>query len=958
MPTLQERLGDGKAQADDPQRFIRLKERVEDIRNAAPNWLVSLKQNDISHSERVEARLNELTRDLDPNLLSPADAFVLIGAAYLHDIGKQGGAAGHARCSAEMILNNPRDYLLGDFLPQGGVSLPAKAVAIVCEAHDHAKPLDEVTDEFSEGNLSPGRPLDLKFLSALLRLADEADDPYVRLQAIPGTDHFRALVTDVFVEAQVIRWACAPDLSCVEFDKLVAEVEAKNKKLEPAIRCVKDRTGVRRYLFVPRPPHLTAAAGPVFMTPKPVKTFVGRIEPVAEVHSRLSQAEDSLVAIVGTGGLGKSELAKTYAYRHRADYPGGVFWAGLKGSDWRTQAAAILSKLGAGGERPAFPDEAAAIEAVKQALAGRRDVLLIIDNVTEGVQVVEPGCRVLVTTRERHALPAGPKEDVYDLPVLSLDEGLDLLKKVLGQERVKQDVDGARQLIQILGGLALAVDIAAQHLARARDLDFPTYIGSIRGKLAEVKLGDSPEKNVAASLMVSLEQLGEEGGVSLAHVFEAASVCAESGFSSRTLAAAAGLKAADAALAGHLAGMLADRSLLHYDEKARRYTLHALLRQLAEVRLAAEPERERRCRENYCLHWLHYAQAHSANPDALIYESEGLWEAMVQANRIYRGGELLPRFLEALSGPYRKHLQAGEYELAFLYLMLTDVLRVDELGLSRPLVGLLEPLFERRASLSKFSQCQLLNSLGVAYGRLGEYGQAIGLFEEGLEIARRLGDARSEEAALGNLGIAHKSLGEHSQALKLYEQVLAIARRIGDLQGEGNVLGCIGAIHAAQGEHRQALHLHEQRLEIARRIGDTRGEAGALGSIGSAYFRLDEPRQAIVLYEQALEIHRRMGDLRGEADVLASVGNAYSALGKDHRAMELHEQALEIYRRIGFARGEAAALGNMGLTYASLGDRDKARECLEAARAVFERLGLGHEVQKIDRNVKALGLTD
>ncbi|MDR2978453.1 MAG: hypothetical protein LBU56_03500 [Rickettsiales bacterium] len=64
----------------------------------------------------------------------------------------------------------------------------------------------------------------------------------------------------------------------------------------------------------------------------PVKTFAGRRSELQRIHKELykttdEQAEVSQVVVIGgLGGIGKSELARKYAYEYRKDYDGNVIW--------------------------------------------------------------------------------------------------------------------------------------------------------------------------------------------------------------------------------------------------------------------------------------------------------------------------------------------------------------------------------------------------------------------------------------------------------------------------------------------------------------------------------------------------------------------------------------------------------------------------------------------------------
>jgi hypothetical protein len=67
-------------------------------------------------------------------------------------------------------------------------------------------------------------------------------------------------------------------------------------------------------------------------------------------------------------------------------------------------------------------------------------------------------------------------------------------------------------------------------------------------------------------------------------------------------------------------------------------------------------------------------------------------------------------------------------------------------------------------------------NLGVVAMHLGDTRTAVTLIEGSLAIARRLGGRRGELSALGNLGIVYKHLGDVNRAIDNYQQALAVAR--------------------------------------------------------------------------------------------------------------------------------------------------------------------------------------
>jgi len=862
----------------------------------------------------------------------------------------------------------------------GGRLLIAEALAKVCQGHSDEKffPLSKVERKFEDQTL-PGGILNLRKLAALLRLADEADDPYLR----PKGDLVRQHTSLVTIGTETIAWHWK-QAGEEYLEAFLRHLHEKQATLVSSIVYLEE-IGLGTWYLVLDPQ--VAGAAP-FMPEAPVETFVGREEDLKKLHAIIrGRREGAITGVVGTGGIGKTELAKVYAQRYRNDYPGGVFWASMKGSTWKEQAPRILAELRPGAEPPVFPDEGKARDEVKKAVA-RQGALLIIDNVDEPDQIIEPDCHVLVTTRRKDAFGIMPRKAIQELPGLPKAEGVKLLGEILGADRVLKDRAAAERIVGILGGMPLALEIAAKHLADAPDLSFTDYIGLVQFKVAELRLEDAPDKDVVASLELSLDQLSKApDGETLAALFEAASVCAASGFSSRTLGAAAGLVEADDLALSRLAGKLRNRSLLEFNEETKRYSIHPLLRQLAENQLHNNPERERAYRKNHCMYWLNFASMHSNDSQTLLVERDSLWQAMRQANQLKRSHDVLPLFAEYLSQTFNALLESAQYEKAFDYLIASRLINIGDLGLSNILTKLLNPL-HRREHCGESFQAWVSNSLGIAYVAQGKYAEAINCYKHALSIARKTGNLLGQGKVLGNMGVVYRQLGKPRLAIKLQGHALEIARQMKSIQDEQNALGNMGSSYADISEYGEAIKFYEQTIKIARRAGDMHNEAIALCNAGIAYFELDQHKKANKLYDQALHIARRIGDLSLEGRLLGekgivcsrqgdsneaikhfeqqlsiallthdaySEGSALSNISVDLKILDKYEsslsygtQALETARRIGKPDLEASILMNMGDVYIKMGNRTKAVECLQESKTIYGHLGLDHKVRKVN----------
>jgi tetratricopeptide (TPR) repeat protein len=188
---------------------------------------------------------------------------------------------------------------------------------------------------------------------------------------------------------------------------------------------------------------------------------------------------------------------------------------------------------------------------------------------------------------------------------------------------------------------------------------------------------------------------------------------------------------------------------------------------------------------------------------------------------------------------------------------------------------------------------------------------------------------------LGNLGYMYDVLDQKIIAMGFYEQGLAVAREIGDKEEIAANLANIGQLKTIQGFYEEALGMMEEALAIDRVIGDDAVIATDLNTLGRIYESWGMFDKAIGYLEQALEIDKRLGMQDKIAIRYNSLGLAYKGWGKFDKALEYFGQALKIDMEQDRKEKIALRQANIGSTYLAMKMPETAIPYLENSLAYF-----------------------
>jgi predicted ATPase/DNA-binding winged helix-turn-helix (wHTH) protein len=644
------------------------------------------------------------------------------------------------------------------------------------------------------------------------------------------------------------------------------------------------------------PRRVAAALGP------DASALVGREQALLELHA-LTQAH-RLVAVVGSGGIGKTSLVRRLLQEADAALDRVDFVELASQADPADVARTVSTALGL---ELGQADPAAALGAQLAPLKA----LVALDNVehlADGVAAVvglllaaAPGLRIVVTSQVPLKVHG---ERVYRLEGLAVPESARAAAEAATHGAVVLFVDRAQaadrrfaltddnvaQVVEIcrrLDGVPLAIELAA---ARVPLLGLDGLVAALDERLRVLTGGhrDAPARQ--RTLRATLEWGHALLAASEQAVFRRLAVFAGSASleAIRHVAADAPPGPLDEWAVLDALGALVDRSLVAVladpvdPHAAPRYRLLESPRSLACEQLAASGEDDA-VRRRHATWFVELAENHWAGVGAdprgtsrgvLALEHDNLracldWAAGHDvALGLRAAAALIPFWRERgyhadalrrcdalLAGPgvevayaTRMRLSLGLCALAF------------EQGLPERLARYATEALERcRAQDDRSDEAACLSWLAHAVLFAGDRAGAIDRFRASAEAARREGDDRRAAESLTNVGCLLNEQGDAVAAEPLLREAMALYRRLDNAWGIGFATEILGEVAYATGDFEEARRCFQDSHAQYRGLQHQHRIASSLRLLACAEHRLGRLDDALAHVAQCLELAERHG---------------------------------------------------------------------------------------------------
>jgi tetratricopeptide (TPR) repeat protein len=644
--------------------------------------------------------------------------------------------------------------------------------------------------------------------------------------------------------------------------------------------------------------------------------FVGRDADLARLSSALDApvplGAARLAVLGGIGGIGKTWLALAWAHRNRDRFPDGQFYVDLRGFDPSGEPAppgpVVRSFLVALGVVPAaVPADLDAQTALYRSLAAGRRLVVVLDNAADAAQVTPllPGggeCVVLVTSRRRlDGLATAFGARTIEVSGLTAAEGLELLGRHLGRDRVAAEPQAAADLLLHCGLLPLAVAVVGACGAGDPAFRLAAAVDEMRDASTRLDAlgGADLTADVRAVLSWSYLALPQEAAASLG-------LLAIAPVADLSLAAAAALLGLPEDRARRALRPLRDAYLVQ-SHLPGRYRMHDLIHLYAAERAQRDLPAVHRTAAlrrlvDFYLHTAYAGDRHlaPARPPIAL-------EPPVRGSRPVVAGDAA----EALAWFDAEHLNllaaqvtaaaqgwpAAVWQLAWSLNTFHNRRghpdeQVAVWRLARSTAGAVEP-----GGTVEPGVLSLVDRwLGHAYGRAGRWDEAERHLGEALTLAGRAGDVVNQAHTCHRIARLWEWRGEDRRALGYARKALQFYRRLDNPAWIAQALNAIGWYLSRLGQHDEARENCRAALALHRSSGYTDGEAATLHSLGWIEQQAGDHRAAIGTFRQALVLFRDRGDFLGHADTLERLAGSHAVLEQADAARRAWREAESLYR--------------------------------------------------------------
>jgi tetratricopeptide (TPR) repeat protein len=632
-------------------------------------------------------------------------------------------------------------------------------------------------------------------------------------------------------------------------------------------------------------------------------------------------------------GLGKTAVALKYAHTSSRRYPY-RFWSNAANSGDLESGYLKIAQL-TGWDQAQAQDPSKIIETVKDALSKRDDWLLVLDNVAN----LEMASKYFPEKNKGHlllttSLPDTDQVHPIELKLMDCDHGAELLLKRAGREPPNEaEFRVAREICsQLLGGLPLAIYQAGAYLKETR-APLPKFKKSFKDIFDNLdKPQDGPRRHLAivrTTFKLSFECIESSNNRAAAELLRFCSFLDGDGVPEELFEVSADKLGFAISDFDSVLALIQQYSLIQRDPQKEALIIHRLVQRVIQTEM---DEETRHLWAQNAVKAVDNAFPAAAFPLATDKDWKGCQTYITQAQACARIDEIdknALRFEEA----------GGLMNRAAFYLHLRG-----EYAEAEPLYDLAEGIC-RDLTLPRSRLADILNRRGRLKNTLGQYQEAIKLFQKALDIrTAEFGPSHRDVAdSLDGLALVYANQGNDAVAQDNFREAYKIRKSQSTLDDPAALEGLnnLASFYCARGRFEEAKPLLQEAESIGKSAPNGPDYARTIHIQSVLQLADGQFEESKKLAEKALKIREKVWgpEHPDVADSLAHLAILFYTQGK-YRDSETHgKRALDIReKKLGLEHPlVAASRNNLGDVYVKLRRYKKAEDHLLKALKIRKK---------------------
>jgi len=677
----------------------------------------------------------------------------------------------------------------------------------------------------------------------------------------------------------------------------------------------------------------------------PPQNFVGRQDVIIALQNLLIKNRNqsqTILAIVGMGGIGKTAIVKKLSASLKENFPGGVFWASLSDTNGNPLPILHTWALFCAYELANDLDPPTISTIVRGLLTDRErelgSILLVIDDVRKQwldassllKETLPPTGIMLLTTRDEY-LTQALNAEIFHLDVLKPEESIELLATLIGKEVINRNKQEALRVVDLLGHLPLAIELAGKKLARL--LRKPGYeLSNLRAEVetyASNALILPGHIGLASTFSVTYDSLDNLPK----RVFRWLG-CFASGPILKTdvlgTIKAGDLLSIDETALESILDDLVQLSLINWGFVAGSYTLHPLLQQYAQALLNKEQEEEI-AYEAHISFFASFFHGWTGDAKTTFQQIESrLANFLLTAERAYQSKDnfrfiQLAKFLGRTDG----------------YLYLRGYWDEASLLLSRG--------YEICESNQDTNTArEILWHLGTMKREKGQYAEAKKLLQLSVEKDEIANDGYTLANSLFGLGYVHLYLAEYQSAETVLKRAADLAREKDNNYALGESLRGLGRVYLSQNDLKNARIFFEESIPVLEQSQNDQGLVYAMRGLGETLLLQNQIQESLNILSKALHLAEELQDKQAIGYTLRALGNLHVATKEYLLAKDVYSKCMNICRVIGETGSLAATQCLLADVLLQLGELNEAEQLYQQGRSSSVSLGLNRWMARAD----------